>query len=522
MFLSFALIILQFFRKVLKSSGLHCFQPLTMARRVYTSSNKMAPALSKIQSGKLRIAIVAPMYYTIPPKNYGGTERVVHYLIQDLAGMGHTVTLYGATGCNTDAELIECAPITLSEAGMGCTIEDMKGPYTLQLKRLLADLTRYDIVHVHQGVFDFHCDIFTKPGPYVWTDHCLYTVENKPDCLKYLHEHAKAGITSISESQRDTLAGEKYWMATVYNGIPKYLLAPMNSIKPEYLGFLGRLAPEKGVPEAVKVSIMSGYKLHVAAKLEDIHQGYYKKVIKPLFDRHDVTFKGEINDGQKSEFLSGAVALIFPICWREPFGLVMIEAMACGTPVVAYDAGAVREVIEEGVTGYVVKNAEEAAARVKDAVKLDRKRVREEFEKRFTSQSTAEGYLDVYHRIIAGEVGRSTQAETVAQAAGIEADDNDTNEHVCPGHRRCSEVIAKHICPGHDSCHTGGRKGSTASQALDVGDGVGVFNGTTNGTNGFNGHLDTPPALAANAVADDIVDSFAGLTTSDSRRHRLN
>lgn len=404
----------------------------------------MAPALSKMQSpDKLRIAMVAPLYYTVPPQKYGGTERVVAFLVQELVGMGHSVTLYAADGCKTSADLVQCAPLTFEAAGISGTITEMRQPYTLQLRRLLADVTNYDVVHIHHGIFPFHPDIFTKPGPYVWTDHCELHVEEKGATLQKLYENANAGATSISNSQRGTLKGDEYWLGTIYHGLPKYLLAPITSIKPTYLAFLGRLAPEKGAHDAVHIAVMAGKPLHVAAKIEDIHRAYYKRDIQPGFEKHDVVYVGEIDDDHKSEFLSGAIALVFPIKWSEPFGLVMIEAMACGTPVIAYNKGAVPEVIEEGVTGFIVNTAEEAAAKVEEAAKLNRKRIREEFEKRFTSATMAERYQDLFYRVRDGKAWPSTENGAKSSANGTNGyddsvDDSHNKEHICPGHHHCA------------------------------------------------------------------------------------
>jgi glycosyltransferase involved in cell wall biosynthesis len=440
---------------------------LTTIRRI--TSPKMALALSKVRTTEtLRIAVVAPLYYTIPPIKYGGTERVVAYLVEEFVSMGHTVDLYGAKGCKTKANLIECSPITLEAAGIGGTIAEMQAPYTLQLKRLLADLTKYDVVSIHHGILPFHPGIFTKPGPFVWTDHTELHVENKGETLQKLYEHANAGATSISKSQRSILTGADYWLGNIYHGLPKYLLAPITSVKPTYLGFLGRLSPEKGAPEAVRIAVMAGMQLHVAAKIESIHLEYYKREVKPVFEQHDVVYIGEIDDKSKSEFLSGAVALIFPIQWNEPFGLVMIEAMACGTPVVAYNKGAAPEVIEEGVTGFVVNTAEEAAAKVKEAAKLDRKRIRAEFEKRWTSATMAEGYLELFHRIKNGKAwdsGTADGANSSAKGASDldgDIDDIDTEEHICPGHHHCAAARAAKL-ESHTESNDSGNATNTAT-----------------------------------------------------------
>jgi glycosyltransferase involved in cell wall biosynthesis len=406
----------------------------------------MAPVLSKMQTmDKLRIAIVAPLYYTVPPFKYGGTERVVAFLIEELVALGHSVTLYGAEGCKTEAELVRCSPMTFHDAGVAGTIPEMKFPYVLQLRRLLADLTSYDVVNIHHGIFPFHADIFTKPGPFVWTDHCELHTEGKGDTLDKLYQNANAGATSISESQRDILTGERYWLKTIYHGLPKYLLAPITAIEPTYLAFLGRLAPEKGAPDAVRISALAGMHLKVAAKMEDIHAEYCKREVLPMFAKHEVEYIGEITDEGKSPFLSGAVALIFPIQWKEPFGLVMIEAMACGTPVIAYNNGAVPEVVEHGVTGFIVNSIEEAAAKVKDAAKLDRVRIRGEFEKRWTAKTMAKEYEELFYRIRDGKAwdpATATNDDPVASSDN-DVDDGDNDEHVCPGHYHCAVARAE-------------------------------------------------------------------------------
>lgn len=396
----------------------------------------MAPA--KVGTDKLRIAMVAPLYYTVPPTKYGGTERVVAFLIQELVAMGHSVTLYGTRGCKTQADLVECCPMTLQAAAIPGTIPDMKSPYTLQLKRVLADLTNYDVVNIHHGVLPFHTGIFTKPGPFVWTEHTEVHVENKGDTLQKLYENANAGITSISMSQRHNLTGRDFWMRNIYHGLPKYLLAPITTIKPSYLAFLGRLAPEKGAAQAIDIAVKAGMQLRVAAKIEDIHQAYYDKYVKPGFEQHDVKYIGEIDDEDKSEFLSGAVALVFPIQWSEPFGLVIIEAFACGTPVIAFNKGAVPEIIEDGVTGFIVDTVEEAAAKVKDAGKLDRKRIREEFDRRFTATVMAEQYQDLFYRIRDGKAWDLEDTNGVANGTAVVEDS--TTEHICPGHHHCDRI----------------------------------------------------------------------------------
>ena len=380
---------------------------------------------------KLRIAMVGPLFYTIPPTKYGGTERVVAFLIHELIARGHAVTLYAASGCRTGADLVECTPLTLSAACVPGTIPEMKPPYTMQLKRVLADRMNYDVIHIHHGILPFQPGILNQPGPYLFTDHTELHVENKGDTLTRLHENATAGATSVSDCQRDILTGAKYWLGTVFNGIPKYLLAPIMTVEPSYLAFLGRLSPEKGAPDAVRIAALAEKPLRVAAKVEEIHSEFYNTQVKPLFEQHQTTYVGEIDDPDKSEFLSGAIALLFPIQWTEPFGLVMIEAMACGTPVIAYNRGAVSEVVEEGVTGYIVDNVENAAAKVEEAGKLDRKRIRHEFEQRFTSEVMADKYLEIYRRIRAGTAWDTT--------ANLRVGMEHTASSACANHLAVSE-----------------------------------------------------------------------------------
>ena len=375
----------------------------------------MAPVESKmIHDSPLRIAILAPLFYTIPPAKYGGTERVVAYLIQELTELGHDVTLFGLSGCKTQAKLVEfpTGPLDQHLPPGPLMIEYMKKPYTLQLEMVMKDMDKFDVIHVHQGVLPFQPDAVRSFGfgPYLWTDHTELDTENKGDTLARLKEACGAGVNSISNTQRSILTGADFFLGTVYNGIPKDLLSVPENPKLDYLAFLGRISPEKGAAEAARIARKAGMHLRIKAKVEDIHKGYNETQVQPVLKECNFVSEPEITDEQKSEFLGNAFAFLFPIQWEEPFGLVMIEAMACGTPVIAFDRGAVSEVIEHGVTGFVVKTEEEAAAMVKRVPELDRKKIRQEFEERFTGRAMADAYVDIYRKIQAG-----TQWEDVAK-----------------------------------------------------------------------------------------------------------
>ena len=234
-------------------------------------------------------------------------------------------------------------------------------------------------------------------GPYLWTEHGNVHVLDKPEIFKALGTSGIAMI-AISQSQRDSFPEGK-WIAVVQNGIPAALLSPpASNCNHPYLAFLGRVAPDKGVPAAVRISVGAGLKLKVAAKIDDIFEEYYDSEVEPLFDRHNVEFVGEIGDHLKSDFLGNAVALVFPIQWLEPFGLVMIEAMACGTPVIAFNRGAVSEVLEHGKTGFIVDTEVQAVEALQNVGRLDRKLIRKTFEQRFTAEIMARNYVEVYER----------------------------------------------------------------------------------------------------------------------------
>lgn len=347
----------------------------------------------------MRIAIVAPLFELVPPRQYGGTERVVYYIVEELVRLGHTVTLYATSGSKTSGQLIECWNGTFREHGIGSGAEDTRDAYTAQLKLAMLGIETHDIVHIHHGTYPYHPTVLEsiRTVPIIWTDHNAVHNDDKPRILKSLAK-LEIGVTALSESHRSTVPDAK-WLATIHHGLPANLLTPIR-VTPSYLAFLGRISPEKGITTAVRISEAAGFELKVAAKVDKIDQAFYENEVKPLFAASKVDFIGEISEAEKSPFLSGAIALIFPICWLEPFGLVMIEAMACGCPVIAFRIGSVPEIVEDGVTGFVVDTEAEAVEALRHIRKLDRTRIRQRFEERFTSTIMAKKYVDVYERTI--------------------------------------------------------------------------------------------------------------------------
>lgn len=349
----------------------------------------------------MRIAIVAPLFEHVPPRKYGGTERIVYFMVEELVRLGHQVTLYATRGSQTSAELVECASSSFRELGIGDSITETRGPYTAQLQSAFSGNNDHDhdIVHIHHPLLDFHPTVLAamRAVPTVWTDHNAVHNGNTPTTLNRM---AKLGIglTALSDSHRGTVPNAD-WLATIHHGLPVDMLTP-SIVTPTYLGFLGRVSPEKGITTAVRISEAAGHQMKVAAKVDKVDLAFYEDEVRPLFDRSNVDFIGEITEKEKGPFLSGAIALIFPICWQEPFGLVMIEAMACGCPVIAFRQGSVPEIIEDGVTGFVVDTERQAIEALQHIHELDRRLIRQRFEERFTATAMAQKYVSVYERVI--------------------------------------------------------------------------------------------------------------------------
>jgi glycosyltransferase involved in cell wall biosynthesis len=337
----------------------------------------------------MRIAQIAPLHEAVPPKLYGGTERVVSFLTEELVALGHDVTLFASGDSVTRATLESVWPRALRlDPGMRDTV----APHFLLLERVFQMAHQFDILHFHLDYFP--ASLFSRqPVPFVTTLHGRLDL---PELDRVYPGLPEMNLVSISNSQRVPMQFTEF-MATVHHGLPTALLKPQ-AIPRTYAAFLGRIAPEKRPDRAIRIARTAGMKLRLAAKIDNADRTYFADQIGPMLGP-DTTLIGEIDDAAKPAFLSGAHALLMPIDWPEPFGLVMIEAMACGTPVIAFNHGSVPEIIEDGVTGFIVSNEAEAAAALKRAHTLNRAVIRAEFERRFSARRMALDYLDVYESL---------------------------------------------------------------------------------------------------------------------------
>jgi len=342
----------------------------------------------------MRIAQVAPLSESVPPKLYGGTERVVSYLTEELVAQGHEVTLFASGDSRTRARL--CAPVAKA-LRLGGSYDDAVPYHLVEIEEVVRRARDFDVVHFHTDYIHFPM-ARRLPVPHVTTLHGRLDLK---DLILLYREFSDIPVVSISDAQRAPLAWAN-WQATVYHGLPLDLYR-LSETADGYLAFLGRIAPEKRPDRAIEIARRAGVPLKIAAKVDRADQDYYERRIRPLLRGPGVEFVGEIGESEKQAFLGNACALLFPIDWPEPFGLVMIEAMACGTPVIAYRCGSVPEVIDDGVTGFVVDSVPAAVAAVERAAALDRRRVRQRFEERFSVARMAERYLEVYGRLQAPE-----------------------------------------------------------------------------------------------------------------------
>ena len=336
----------------------------------------------------MKIAQVAPLYEAVPPKLYGGTERVVAHLTDALVDLGHQVTLFTSADSRTRATL---APVRSQAIRLDPTpLKSDVAAHLSMLSEVRRLQDRFDVIHFHVDML--HFPLFEAiAGRTLTTLHGRLDLADLPEVYR---RWPRFPLVSISNAQRTHLPFAN-WAGTVHHGIPSDLLA-FTAEPRGYLAFLGRISPEKGPDRAIAIAKRLGMKLRIAAKIDGADVTYFETCIRPLLDDPLIEFVGEIGDAKKGEFLGGAEALLFPIEWPEPFGLVMIEAMACGTPVIAYPYGSAVEVVEDGVTGYLVDGEEEAARAVVRARGLDRRQIRRRFDRRFSAVTMARGYLDLY------------------------------------------------------------------------------------------------------------------------------
>jgi glycosyltransferase involved in cell wall biosynthesis len=335
----------------------------------------------------MHIAQVAPLTEAIPPKLYGGTERVVSWLTEELITLGHEVTLFASGDSVTSAQLEAVWPRALRLDG---AVRDPNALHMLLLEKVHQRAGDFDILHCHLDYYPF--SLFARQStPFVTTLHGRLDL---PEHQPVFDTFSSIPVVSISNAQRRPLP-QANWVRTVHHGLPEKLLTP-RPVNPSYFAFLGRIAPEKGIDRAIRIAQHCGMPLKVAAKVDKADREYFDEQIQPMMKANNVEFIGEINDRDKSEFLSGAVVLLVPIDWPEPFGLVMIEAMACGTPVIAFNRGSVPEVMDDGVTGFIVEDETGAIGAVDRLGHLSRPKIRKRFEERFTSRRMAQDYLSVY------------------------------------------------------------------------------------------------------------------------------
>lgn len=339
----------------------------------------------------MRIAQVAPLFEAVPPKLYGGTERVVSFLTEELVALGHHVTLFASGDSVTCAHLEASWPRAMRLDG---SIRDWIAPHLHMLEQVHQRSDDFDIVHCHLDYLPF--SLFSRGDtPFVTTLHGRLDL---PELHPMFETFSHAPVISISNAQRRPMprAG---WLKTIHHGLPRNLLQPLE-VERGYLAFLGRIAPEKCVDRAIAIAARCGLKIKIAAKVDPADKKYFEAEIKPLLSQPHVEFIGEIDDSQKSAFLSGALGLLVPIDWPEPFGLVMIEAMACGTPVIAFNRGSVPEIVDDGITGFVVEDVDGGVAAVRRLPKLSRARIRSVFERRFTARRMAEDYIAAYESLL--------------------------------------------------------------------------------------------------------------------------
>jgi glycosyltransferase involved in cell wall biosynthesis len=362
----------------------------------------------------MRIAQIAPLTESVPPELYGGTERIVSYLTEELVRLGHEVTLFASGDSNTSARLISCSDAALR---LDPSVKDPLPYYVLMLEEVRQRAAAFDVLH-------FHIDLLHAPVIREFADRTVTTLHGRldlPDLKPFYDTFQDLPLVSISHNQRRPIAAAN-WVGNVYHGLLPDLLPFREHAGGDYLAFVGRITPDKGPDRAIEIARLSDMPLKIAAKVDEADQAYWKDVIEPMVRIHPhVEFIGEVNEREKADFLGDARALLFPIDWPEPFGLVMIEAMSCGTPVIAFKRGSVPEVVDEGLTGMVVETVEQAAEAVKSLRALDRKMVRATFERRFTAERMAADYMEVYRSLPGVRAQRPDIQEKQVLVAGAAA-----------------------------------------------------------------------------------------------------
>lgn len=355
----------------------------------------------------MKIAQIAPLMEAVPPRLYGGTERVVSWLCEELMALGHDVTLFASADSVTSAELVPCAPEGLR---LNASVHEWAPYYMVMLDRVRRMAHEFDVLHFH--IDALHFPLFRPDAAKTVT-----TVHGRQDLaeLKALYlAFPEMPLVSISASQMAPVRHANF-IKTIHHGLPETLHSPNYHPRGGYLAFLGRISPEKRPDRAIAIAEAAGLPLKIAAKVDRADSRYWRETIEPMLHGKDVEFVGEIDERRKSDFLGNALALLFPVDWPEPFGLVLIESMACGTPVLAFDGGSVREIVRDGVSGKVVTSMDEAIAALPELLKLDRRRVRKAFEQEFSARRMARNYESLYRELLRG------RGVTEGRAAGVGA-----------------------------------------------------------------------------------------------------
>src|SRR5216684_3124667 len=340
----------------------------------------------------MKIAQIGPLMESVPPRLYGGTERIVSYLTDELVRQGHKVTLFASGDSVTSARLVSCTPMALR---LDANVRDPIPYYMLMLDRVRQYAEDFDILHFH--IDQFHFPLFRHMAHRTVTT--THGRQDLPDLKPLYIGFGDMPLVSISNAQRRPVANANF-IATVYHGIPANLLKPTYRPRGDYVAFLGRISPEKRPDRAIAIARTLGIPIKIAAKVDKVDEAYFREAIAPLLDQPGVEYIGEIDERSKTKFLGQARALLFPIDWPEPFGLSMIEAMACGTPVLAFRCGSVPEIIDPGVTGLIVDTMEEAVRRLPQVLALDRHAVRRRFDERFSATRMAKDYVQIYRSLL--------------------------------------------------------------------------------------------------------------------------
>jgi glycosyltransferase involved in cell wall biosynthesis len=367
----------------------------------------------------MKIAQIAPLFESVPPRLYGGTERVVAYLTEELVRQGHEVTLFASEDSITSAELVPCTPRALR---LDSAVRDALPHHMIMLDKVRERADDFDILHFH--VDYLHFPLFRSESSRTLTT--LHGRQDLADHMPFYRRFSDMALASISNAQRAPLPGANF-IGTVYHGLPLSLHTPRLDGHDGYLAFLGRISPEKRPDRAIEIARAAGLPLKIAAKVDKADEAYFRQFIAPMLDGGGIEFIGEINDNTKSEFLGRAAGLLFPIDWPEPFGLVMIEAMACGAPVLAFRCGSVPEIVEDRLTGRIVSEVDEAVRAIPELLALDRRAIRVRFEERFSAARMASNYVKIYQKMLRThaasqlQLSALTASSAVANGHGLEA-----------------------------------------------------------------------------------------------------